>query len=512
MEKRPSIRTQVTLILLTTTLLTLFIIASVFLLLTAGYSRSLGRSYVEGAASELRETLVQQSSIQNLHPDEIRTLIRRQNLPSDIVVRLVNERGQVIFTNDSVLSDQQPTPDSHLSQWIMNSLESNQRMREMRRPPGIPQQAPIMHMGPRGFINPRMYQMSFVTNDGGYILQIDTPKTLVQEVTLMTAQGLAIAGFISLIIAGILSFFVARIFSKPVQNLNQLVCSTKPEVLAMDPEVFSPENTGTLPVASSEITNLQTSFYFLGKELSTLYQKLHQEKESLKSFLADTSHELRTPLMAAGTFLELAQKNTSDNGQSNEHLLDMERQLHRMNSLVQGLLQLSRIEADVLSLDFQPLNPVNQLKTLVKDVCAAYSTTPFHLTWNKNQQDEQFQIKTDHRAFSTIFQNLIENSFQHGTDKSNSNNPILRLDIEWNRRNEILEISIRDSGPGVSPEELKKLGTRFFRGEISYENHSNTGQGLGLGLATAQSLVQALGGTLTFSSEQGFSVVVRLPV
>ncbi len=217
--------------------------------------------------------------------------------------------------------------------------------------------------------------------------------------------------------------------------------------------------------------------------------RLEDSFESLKQFTADASHELRTPLTALRTVGEVALREEGDVAVLCETIGSMLEEAQRLNDLIDSLLLLARGDSEQqLAIEAVELAGfVEQLHEWV-DVLAAEKGQVI-----ETEVDLELSLRTDPRLLRHALSNLLHNAVFYSPEQST-----IRISAE--RRGLELFIAVCDEGPGIAPEDQKKIFERFYRVDKA---RSREGGGFGLGLAIAQMSVQRLGGRLELKSEFG---------
>jgi protein-histidine pros-kinase len=258
---------------------------------------------------------------------------------------------------------------------------------------------------------------------------------------------------------------------------------------------LSPLETEDGMLVSSAIRDITERKRFEGalREKNLELQRANQAKDR---FLATMSHELRTPLNAilgfTGTLLMKlpGPLNADQESQlrtvqvSGKHLL----------SLINDLLDLAKIEAGKIELNFESAPCVEWLRT------AAGSLRPLAeakgLALELVIPKEDVSLRADRRAFSQIILNLINNAIKF-TEKGAVRVTFARGTGEDNKT---IEISVSDSGDGIRAEDQARLFVAFSQ----VDTPKRTAQeGTGLGLHLSQKLAEAMGGRIRLQSEYG---------
>ena len=217
-----------------------------------------------------------------------------------------------------------------------------------------------------------------------------------------------------------------------------------------------------------------------------------READRLKSaFLASVSHDLRSPLTAIRASVEsLLDQGTDQSGLEQANLLhNISSQASRLGRLVDQLLDVSKIEAGVLSLD----RDWTELPVLIADTIAKFEGL------NKGCRIEQSLSPLplqyiDPDCFVQVLWNLLENAYRYAPLYS-----AIKVEARWTET-EVL-MGVCDRGPGVPLEEREKIFRRFYR--LDRDHNRAAMQGNGLGLAICRGIVEAHGGTIWVEERLG---------
>jgi PAS domain S-box-containing protein len=222
-------------------------------------------------------------------------------------------------------------------------------------------------------------------------------------------------------------------------------------------------------------------------------------------FLATLSHELRTPLNAIlGWASILRSPNGAASPEDLQQGLDtIERNARAQAQLIEELLDMSRIINGKLRLDVQPVDLQVVVSDAIESVRPAADAKGIRLT--RVLDPKGGPITGDPNRLQQVLWNLLSNSIKF-TPRGG------RVQVFLRRVNSHVEITIVDSGQGISADFLPQLFTRFSQAETSLARRHG---GLGLGLALVKSLVELHGGTVQASSpgpDQGSTFTVSLPL
>lgn len=227
-------------------------------------------------------------------------------------------------------------------------------------------------------------------------------------------------------------------------------------------------------------------------------QKANEEK---REFLSHMSHEIRTPVSAIVGFLELLQLSTTKLSPEDKASIDHAALASRsLLKLIGEILDLEKIESGLqeVVLKWVLSDALVSEKVLLFTALAAQKGIELRYD---SHLDPKEAMQLDPQLLGQVLTNLIGNAVKftrHG-----------RVLVSARKHNHTLEISVSDTGPGISSEEQKSLFMSFSQGKVG-ELH----RGSGLGLAIARALMKQMGGTIDLQSElnRGTCVTLGLPV
>ena len=231
---------------------------------------------------------------------------------------------------------------------------------------------------------------------------------------------------------------------------------------------------------------------------------LEQAEAMRRDFVANVSHEIRTPLTVLTGFVETLQTLPLDEEERARYLALMAQQARRMQTLVDDLLTLSRLEGSPLP-GAAEWTPVAELMTQ----CAQEGQALARAVGKSSQQlrfgeAPAVEIAGSSRELLSALSNLVSNAVRY-TPATGA------IDVQWHTLADGRgELSVRDSGPGIAPEHLPRLTERFYR--VDRSRSRETG-GTGLGLAIVKHVVQRHGAELAIASTPGLgsTFAIRFP-
>ncbi|MFC7441838.1 sensor histidine kinase [Laceyella putida] len=249
-----------------------------------------------------------------------------------------------------------------------------------------------------------------------------------------------------------------------------------------------------------EIDRLAESFNGMLDRLEASFEAEKETKEQMRRFIADASHELRTPLTSIHGFLEVLLRGAANHpDQLHKALKSMHGESERLNKLVHDLLLLAKLdrtphmELAEGSLDAVIREMEPQLRILAGNRRLSLSIEP------------NMKCKYDTDKIKQVILNLFHNAVQH-TDPDEGD-----IQISLAAKDNGVELSVKDNGPGISEAHLPHVFDRFYRSDSSRTRKYG---GAGLGLSITKSIVEAHGGTIGVTSKEGAgcTFVVWLPI
>lgn len=222
-----------------------------------------------------------------------------------------------------------------------------------------------------------------------------------------------------------------------------------------------------------------------------------KELDNLKSaFVANVSHELRTPLVAIDKSLTLIlEKEAGELSQTQEQFLSIaQRNLKRLSALINDLLDLSKLEAGKMEVRRKRM-AINNVIQEVIDSLNNWARSK-NITLEKRIEDMLPDVEIDPDRLAQVITNLVGNAV-----KFTPNDGKISLEAKLSDGKKELEVSVKDSGIGISPEDLPKIFSKFY--QCGGERMISDVNGTGIGLSIAKEIVELHGGKIWVESEKG---------
>jgi signal transduction histidine kinase len=220
------------------------------------------------------------------------------------------------------------------------------------------------------------------------------------------------------------------------------------------------------------------------------------------AFVAAVSHELRTPLTSVSGFLELlGDEEDSLALTGRTYLTAARRGTARMQSIVEDLLLVAQIEADLLELHTEPVDLAELAAAVVEGARAAAAEKRVAVTLDN---EGPLPLEADPTRLGQVLENLLSNAIKY-TPAGGA------VVLSTSGRDGERRIEISDNGIGVPHDELGQLFSRFYRASSATRRQI---PGTGLGLVIARAIVESHGGTISLESweGEGTRVTVKLPL
>lgn len=328
-----------------------------------------------------------------------------------------------------------------------------------------------------------------VSDPLGYVELSNSPDLSIEALT-TTRQAFGVAAIGATLLAVLVGLVVSRHLTAPLHQLTIATNRMSEGQLSTRAEVDS----------NDEIGHLATQFNQMATQLEQSFSELAAERDALRRFIADASHELRTPITALKTFNELLQTvATDDPAAQTEFLAESETQIQRLEWITQNLLDLSRFDAGLVSLDLETHDLGDMFNGVLALFC--HRATEQEIALEQQLPINELTITCDRPRLELALSNLIDNALKFTPSGG-------QIILSAQQQPTQLILSLQDTGPGIPLSEQPHIFKRFYRA------HTNNVPGSGLGLAITHSIIQAHGGQIGVVSEEGKGAhfEIRLPV
>jgi signal transduction histidine kinase len=247
------------------------------------------------------------------------------------------------------------------------------------------------------------------------------------------------------------------------------------------------------PTAHDEI-------YDLTNTINTMLDRLENSFKEIKQFTSDVSHELRNPLFGLKGEMEVALSNERSHHEYREVIQECLERVNALSKMVNDLFLVSRFELKKVDLDMLYLNLSEILQDLYDFFLPMAQEKKLVLTIDRC---DSVLINGDKTRVHQLLSNLIDNAIKFTPENGSV---ILSLTSE----NTLAHVTIKDTGIGIPEEEIPHIFNRFYQVDKS---RSGLSRGAGLGLHICKKIVDAHGGSIDVTSNEGKGVTftVTLP-
>lgn len=331
---------------------------------------------------------------------------------------------------------------------------------------------PLVNLDPRSPNNDKAFSAAKVTYNGqdeGYVYVIlggQTYEALANDISKNWVLKLALASIAAVLLFGFLiGILVVNQLTKPLTKLTSKVRHFQQQ---MTGEKASKKTKG------NEIDVLESTFQQMQSKIKIQMKQIQTADQNRRDLISNVSHDLRTPLASIQGYMDtlLIKKDQLEDKQRDAYLATASKHCVRLNDLVNDLFELSKLD----SLAIKPSIEAFSISELIQDVSMEFKL----LAQKKNIDlkidllDGNTVVKADIGLMQRVLENLISNAIKH-TPK---NGQVL---LKLARNDEQFKVIIRDTGRGISENELPHIFDRLYRAENS-SNYNKNSSGLGLAI------------------------------
>jgi len=325
--------------------------------------------------------------------------------------------------------------------------------------------------------------VAYPTEEPVVTLQVAEPLTPMYDTLSKLRLLLAVCGGLGLVATAVGAYVLAGRSLRPLTRITHTARQIGDEgdlSRRIDP-----------PPTRDEVRQLAETF-------NEMLDRLEEAFAAERRFVSDASHELRTPLTAlrgnAEILLRQIDAERWDPADLRDGLADIRDEAERMGRLVENLLTLAR--ADV---GWRPDLSVIQLDQVVADAARVVAPLAGQHTFRVSNAGE-IDVIGNADQLKQLLLILLDNAFTYTP-------PGGEVELSVHRRDDVAEIVVRDTGPGIPPEQRERIFDRFYRGDAA---RAHGAAGAGLGLAIARWIVECHNGAIDVDSDVGKGTCVRV--
>ena len=323
------------------------------------------------------------------------------------------------------------------------------------------------------------------TLDNNYKLYIRVPIASIKESVQISNRFLQMMACFTIIVSGIIVVIISKNFTDPILQLNEIAdkmskldFSTKYKESKANNEI---DNLGrSINQMSNTLEKTIKQLKETNIELEKDIEKKSKTDEMRKQFISDVSHELKTPIALIQGYAEGLIDGIASTDEDKEYYLGVILdEANKMSELTHDLLDLSNLEYGKNNLNIQSFDICELISATMKknEIIFNEHEIKTNFTNYDNNPNEVINVKADSFRIEQVLTNYINNALKNINDKK-----VLKISVEKN--NDIARIKVFNTGEHISPENLARIWTKFYKIDSS-RNREQSGSGIGLSLVKA---------------------------
>lgn len=444
-------------------LVSILILGIAFMIFSARYFKEDKYAVLEQNADKA-VTAIQNSLDENGQFQENYTLRNFLDILSDAnstEIFITNRKGRTLFCTEEY-------PCRHttyvMSETVLRSLEQRALYREMGTLNSIYSEHHYTVGKP------------YLDTDGnvrGYVFSSTEATQPLSAFLIDILKMFLISAVVVILLGMIIIYFITHQMVKPLREMSEAAQEFGKGDFSRVLTVYNYDEIGQLAMALNN----------MAKSLSTL-------ENMRRSFIANVSHELKTPMTTIGGFIDGILDGTIPPNQQKQYLRTVSDEVKRLSRLVRSMLNLAQVEAGELQLNLQRFD-------MVDTICQTLFTLERQIEAKglevRGLDHDKVYVEADQDLIHQIVYNLIENAIKFANDGG-------YLEFEFTKEGGRTVIGVKNSGEGLSKEEIPRVFDRFYKTDRSRGLDKN---GVGLGLYIVRSIVNLHGGEIIVKSVQG---------
>ena len=243
-------------------------------------------------------------------------------------------------------------------------------------------------------------------------------------------------------------------------------------------------------------------------EVAQAFNQMATQVEAMlaeqRAFASNASHELRTPLTTIRLRTEPLLTGELDAATAQRYLTEINQEVVHMAGLVDDLILLSRLDAHRLAVGEEQVDAVRLLRRLQQELAPLAATKAITLQV-ETPATPLPPIQTNMNHIHVVVRNLLDNALKYTPAGG-------KVVVTMTQQQALLQLQVADTGQGIAAEDLPNIAKRFYRADKAHQRQT---EGIGLGLALVQSIVELYGGRMAITSagiNQGTTVTVWWPI
>ncbi|MGI9233688.1 MAG: sensor histidine kinase [Woeseiaceae bacterium] len=226
-----------------------------------------------------------------------------------------------------------------------------------------------------------------------------------------------------------------------------------------------------------------------------------------QDFVSAVSHELKSPLTSIRMYGEMLKEGWADEEKRQNYYEFIHDESERLSRLISNVLHLASITRNEPQFDLKPTNVGELMKSIESKISNQIERAGFELRFKTINDADKATIRIDEDCFSQIIINLVDNAIKFS---KNTENKVIEISCKVSAENTML-LSVRDYGPGIPKDQMKKIFQLFYRSESELTRET---VGTGIGLAIVHQLTLAMNGNVDLINAEpgaefrvGFSII-----
>ena len=241
---------------------------------------------------------------------------------------------------------------------------------------------------------------------------------------------------------------------------------------------------------------------YLAETLNYMASELAVSEEYQRKFIANVSHDFRSPLTSIRGYLVAFEDGTIPPELQGKYIRVILGETERLTKLTESMLSINALEQNKMLLDMSDFD----IRKIIRSTCETFEgvCSSRNITFDLFFSDEDTTVRADIGRIQQVIYNLLDNAIKFSPDNS-------EIEISVYRRNNMVFVSVKDHGIGISKDDIKKIWTRFYKTD---QSRGKDKRGTGLGLSIVKDIIDAHHTTIDVVSTLniGTEFIFRLPV
>ena len=334
-----------------------------------------------------------------------------------------------------------------------------------------------------------LYVAEYDAQEQTYV-RLAMPFSGVSQSALMLLPSFFIAFVIAFFFVWLMSKRMADSILKPLQEISAVIRKAD----------FGKEKIEFQNYSYSELQEITDALQTMNNQIAKNLENLEREKQIRQEFFTNASHELKTPLTSIRGYSELLRQHAITDPDQIDHCLDcVLKESDHMTKLINDILTISKLEAKDCVVQKSHI----KLKDLLENVLNSLSVQAKAMNLDIDASCENVTVYANLDHIQGILYNLISNAIKYNHEGGT-------VDVLIRRQENLLVITVEDSGIGISKEDEKHIFERFYRVD---KGRSRKIGGTGLGLSIVKHIARYYHGKIDLFSREniGTTITITLP-